>query len=160
MEGIYPNSMDYVPPQGQSVSFTSREKGRIRKPLYRQTLFTIIIVIMIITDIVTLAICTQFSVSSTIITTHAPGFIIIHTTHIFAQPIFYVCVTFLFGSSGMISFLGLSVLVLLDSSRLSRLAMVFISLYFLNVVILNTGVLLSFVNGVLAASSVQWKMGF
>ena len=60
----------------------------------------------------------------------------------------------------MISFLGLSVLVLLDSSRLSRLAMVFISLYFSNVVILNAGVLLLFVNGVLAASSVEWKMGF
>ena len=65
----------------------------------------------------------------------------------------------MFGSSGMISVLGLSVLVLLNSSRLSRLTLVFISLYFLNVVILNASVLLLFVNGVLAASSVQCKMG-
>ena len=58
----------------------------------------------------------------------------------------------------MISFLGLSVQVLLYSS--TRLALVFISPYFLNLVILTAGVLLLFVNGVLAASPVQCKMGF
>ena len=70
-----------------------------------------------------------------------------------------MCVSFLFGSSGMISVLDLSVLLLLDSSRLSSLTLVFISLYFSNV-FLNASVLLLFFNGVLAALSVQCKMGF
>ena len=61
----------------------------------------------------------------------------------------------------MISVLDLSVLLLLDSSRLSRLTLVFtFYLYFSNVVFLNASVLLLFFNGVLAASSVQCKMGF
>ena len=59
----------------------------------------------------------------------------------------------------MISVLDLSVLLLLDLSRLSRLTLVFTSLYFSNV-FLNASVLLLFFNGVLAVSSVQCKMGF